>query len=252
MAKHATIPSLLLLCSCLLGPSRVSGQSGVTLRGTLVDILGGGYVGSVSLTLFSVDRVRVTKSDNEGRFEFANLPPGKSELIVEVQGFKTRKIENIEIASTPVDLGSVNMVLGTDPQSVLVGGHCRVNVPRPNDPRAAFWVKQSYWPAVSYNRRVDSTQMTGLVRVYWSDPSNVFLADAKAQIRSVPKPDVSHVVLSNAQGEFSFAGVEPGKYEVVASHDGYMDSDPIAVWITRENLTRITLDMIEREVPCRN
>ncbi len=40
--------------------------------------------------------------------------------------------------------------------------------------------------------------------------------------------EVNHLqTISNASGHFSFAGVEPGTYSVMAMHDGYADYDSL-------------------------
>jgi carboxypeptidase family protein len=226
----------LLLCFVfaivLLSPRTAWNQSGVSLKGTVRDA-SGGPIQDTSLILSSADRVRVVNSDKQGYFEFAGLLPGTYELEVKgPPGFKRPKIENVNITDKSPEAMSVNLDVGT-------GSGCTVRELRPDDIPAPTSV-------VTYEKRVDSTQVIGVVHSYQNDHPLSLLPSAKVELLLVSKSDTPWVIESDVKGEFRFAALEPGKYELLASREGYWDLKPILLWVTRENLTKISLDMVLR------
>ena len=79
----------LLLILVLLFGVIASAQTGVTVGGTVEDQSGAVIPGG-KLTLInnSTGQARAARSDNEGRFTFANVPPGEYVLRSEAEGFK--------------------------------------------------------------------------------------------------------------------------------------------------------------------
>ena len=233
MSKAKSYAALLylLLVACVQNPPCVWGQSGFSLTGTVQDLFGG-IIPGASLVLYSSDRVRAISSDGQGDFEFTNLLPGTYDLKVDSKGFKRQKIENFKIADKPPKAILVKLDVGT-------GGGCVVREQRPGDIPGPNTL-------VSYDKRVDSTQVVGVAHSYQNDRLLPLLPKAKVELISISKSGEPRVIESNDKGEFRFAGLEPGKYEVHASHEGYRDLFPVRLWVTRENLTRISLDMVMR------
>jgi hypothetical protein len=223
-----------LLVVGLLGASCAWSQSGAVLNGFVKDPSGAGIQGApVTLYSHSADRVRVVNADYQGYFEFTNLPRGAYDLKAKDPGFKTKRIENIEIIDTPVK--AIIVVL-------QVGEHsgCAVEAPQ---------LGETLFPgdAVSYEDRIDSTEVVGVVHSFEKDLPLWLLSNAKMELLPLGKSGKPWVTESNEKGEFRVTGLEPGKYELRASHDGFWDLLPIRFWITRENLTKIHIYLFGRK-----
>jgi uncharacterized surface anchored protein len=223
----------LLLGACLLNAPYAWGQSGVSLRGTVLDASGGAIQGA-PLALYSADRVRIISSDQHGNYEFTNLLPGTYELEVDSPpGFKRQKIQTIEINDKPPEAIYFKLEPGAG------GGPCMVTEAKPTDIPPPKTV-------VSYEKRGDSTQVVGVVHSYQNDRPLLLLPSATVKLVLISKSGDPRVIESNEKGEFRFTGLEPGKYELLALHEGYHDLTPVLLWVARENLTRVSLDMVLR------
>jgi Carboxypeptidase regulatory-like domain len=60
-----------------------------TLRGQVQDVLGGLVVGGTVTATDAAGVGRTATTDDEGRYAFAGLPPGRYTLLVESPGFET-------------------------------------------------------------------------------------------------------------------------------------------------------------------
>src|SRR5258708_35084808 len=79
--------------------SFVLGQSATTsLRGTVSDPKGAVVSGAtVTITNPATGFNRSTKSDNQGSYQFLELPPAKYDLVVDSPGFGTMKQNGVEL-----------------------------------------------------------------------------------------------------------------------------------------------------------
>jgi hypothetical protein len=219
-------------CAILLGGSLIcasaaGGQSGKRIVGRVVDGSGTFVQQGVTVTLFSEERVQVAKVDGDGRFEFVDIAPGSYGLEATSRGFNTARVESIQIVDKDIEGISILLTPGTGNGAPY---YCFLPMP--------LKVMQG----VSYEMRSDSTNLTGTV----SDYSGVPLPDATVYLL---KPNGTRVTTtSNEKGEFRFADLEPGKYEMAAVHDGYHETSQ-RLHIARQNLTRLIVAML-REVPC--
>jgi hypothetical protein len=78
-----------------------------TLRGQVQDVLGGLVVGGTVTATDAAGVSRTTTTDEEGRYAFAGLPPGRYTLLVEAPGFETYVNTEVEVtagASEPLNL----------------------------------------------------------------------------------------------------------------------------------------------------
>jgi len=193
-------------------PDRVSG---------IVFDQSGAPIADASVTLFSDEFIRAGTADQDGRFDFDNLPQGPMNLDVSSPGFKTRTMTNIQGGV----FGPFVVVLqvGSCPQCLTVTTDCR----------SAMQVAAIAPPKVSYEERMDDVNVTGNVRDAFGGPlsqATLVLADWST--------GSAYVTLTDAKGEFQFRDVEPGKYQLKATRDNY--SQGLAnLRIARENLTRI-------------
>src|SRR5271165_165911 len=98
--------AFLLACSALL-----SAQTATTsLRGTVSDSKGAVVAGAaVTLTNPATGFARSAKTDNQGIYQFLEIPPAKYDLAVDAPGFATTKQSGLELqVATPATL-NVNM-----------------------------------------------------------------------------------------------------------------------------------------------
>lgn len=221
-----------VLCAGLLGSVCVWSQAEVTLHGIVADP-NGAPVAHATLTLYSVDRVQTETSNDKGAFEFTKLPPGVYELQAEGAGFKTRKLEPFKIADKPPLPVSIKL----DPAASSACSQkdaSPADLPLPNT-------------TVTYGRRIAYAQVVGTVRSYQNDRPKFPLSDVYIQIFMISKQGKVQSMKSDARGQFHFIGLDPGKYEVLASHDGYRDLFPTMVWVTRENITQMVIDLVQRD-----
>jgi hypothetical protein len=207
-------------------------QSGVSLAGSVQDITDG-IIAGAPLILYSADTehiVDIVISDQEGEFKLADLSPGTYDLMVEEPGFKRQTIKNIKITDNPPGAISIKLQVGDY-------SGCPVSELKPGDLPAPT-------NTVSYEKRLESTQVFGVIHSCQNDRLHTVLPNAKVELVLVSKSGQPRVTESNDKGEFSFADLEPGKYELHASHEGYWNLIPVVLWVSRENLTRISADLV--------
>ena len=112
-----------LVLACLLGltaSANAQGAGGV-IAGTIKDGQGGALPG-VSLTLRNVDSgvVRMAVSEGNGAYRLPGLPPGRYQLIAELQGFANEEITDVTITIGLELQRDITMGLRTVQETVTV------------------------------------------------------------------------------------------------------------------------------------
>jgi Carboxypeptidase regulatory-like domain len=196
-------------------PTTASSELPTRFAGVVLD-QGGGVILDASVTLFSLQRVLETKTDDMGRFAFGDLLSGMYDLQIAHPGFKTRTVEIIQVMDRVVQDVSITLQV----QSLT----CDIK------------------PTVSYERRSANVNLKGSVNRLFDGP----LKKARLTLTSLESGQI-HVARSNDKGEFQLSELEPGRYTLRATHDGYWDGEIIDLRVARENLTNLSPVYISRK-----
>jgi hypothetical protein len=229
VARESLCVSGILLLACLLGVASISAQSVGTLKG-IVTHQKGLPVTDASLTLFSEDRVRNAKTDGKGQFKFASLPFQTYELQVSSTGFGTVTFRNLRIAGQePKSLSITLRPWSTDDSSKSPDRTCLIRIE----------VVPGLTETVSYEMRTGKLSLVGAVGDAWRGGP---LKSAKITLSKSGRNGIAlSEVNSDDSGGFQFADLEPGKYTLRVSHEGYYEGPTVFMefWVTRENTTRL-------------
>ena len=105
------------------GPERVAAQTATsTLTGTVVDGTGAVVPGaSVTATHVATTTVRTGTTNEAGLFRIPALAQGEYSLVVELSGFKSVTVQQIQLVSSETrDLGKLALEVGTQAENVTV------------------------------------------------------------------------------------------------------------------------------------
>ena len=185
-------------------------QSLAVLEGVLKDVVGA-QLGDATISLYSLDRVIQTKSNEKGHFRFANVPPGTYQVEFARQGFKTKKMA-LQVADRNEPL-SISL-------DVASTGSC------------------SEEESISYED-LDVRKLIGTVL-----DSQQPVPNAEVQLVNGSGTNVQVAKRSNGKGVFFFDNLEPGQYYLRVSHSGYQAERTEGFWITRENTTKVGIRII--------
>lgn len=190
-------------------PSCVYGQSTAQINGVVRDPQSAGFKG-VTLILLSLQRARKTETDENGKFEFLDLPLGTYELQVRQAGVVQVPAQEISFSEPAVR--QISIVLQ------LAASECFPKI------------------QAAYEGRSDKIKLAGNIADISSPASPVKNATLTATHKET---GMTYAVKSNEKGEFQFDSLEPGKYTLKVSHQEYSELAVIDFWVTRENLTRL-------------
>ena len=222
-----------LLVGIFAYSSPAPGQSSTQVRGTVADYPGG-HISNAIVTLFSDDRVRTAKTDDQGRFVFSGLSSPTRFLEASAKGFAP--------VSVPIDSTTPDELSFT-----LQPWSCSNGCGLLADARIR---------SVQYQDRSSQEQLSGTVGEYMGSPLvNVWVVLKKADLND-PWVRASFAASRNTsmgqrgwrysfvarmasdnEGNFHFAGLEPGWYSLEVNHGDY-SREIRSFWIARDTLTR--------------
>ena len=186
------------------------GQSTAQIKGVIRGPQNAVMAG-ITVNLLSVERARTTKTDESGKFEFTELPLNNFELQVrQAAGIKPVPVQ--EISFSEPFTRQVSIVLQ------LVAPECFPKI------------------EAAYENRIGRTNLSGKIAKFSS--SNTPLNNGRITATHI-ETGTTRVVNSNEKGDFEFVNLEPGKYTLKVSHQGYSGLAGIDFWVTAENLTRL-------------
>jgi uncharacterized membrane protein YgcG len=118
--KRLLLPALAII-ALVFGSHPAFAQSSTgTLRGQVQDVLGGLVVGGTVTVTDAAGVSRATTTDDEGRYVYAGLPPGRYTLRVEAPGFEVYENAEVEVtagASEPLNV-TLNVAIAAEEVTV--------------------------------------------------------------------------------------------------------------------------------------
>ena len=109
------------VCALLLSATMVA-QQNATVQGSVIDESKGVMPGVlVSATEISTGRQSVAVTDVDGRYRLENLPPGKYTIRIELSGFATSEIKDVELlVGNSVTVPTVTLTVAGVTETVVV------------------------------------------------------------------------------------------------------------------------------------
>lgn len=193
--RKAVLPFVLMLVTGL----HDGGGLTVTLRGDVTDLTGA-VIPNASVGLYSADEEWEARADSAGRFEIAGVAPGIYELEVNFPGFRTRFLKNLEIGkSDPLPI-SVKLDIGSCPP-------------------CCDWYGQGCYPLpVVYSPAQKGLELTGFVYISCKKEP---LGDTSVSLSKMEDSKVLATVRTDNHGEYRFNDLDPGRYVLKFTHEGY-------------------------------
>jgi len=186
------------------------GQSTAQIKGVIRGPQNAVMAG-ITVNLLSVERARTTKTDESGKFEFTELPLSNFELQVrQAAGIKPVPVQEISFSEPSTRQVSIALQ--------LVAPECFPKI------------------EAAYENRIGRTNLSGKIAKFSS--SNTPLNNGRITATHI-ETGTTRVVNSNEKGDFEFVNLEPGRYTLKVSHQGYSGLAGIDFWVTAENLTRL-------------
>lgn len=208
---------IILLLATLGLPSVAAQQNSGILRGTVKDPLGA-VISQATVQLISTEEAFQTASDAGGSFEFSVPPSDTYALIVYSPGFRTSQTRVLVRAGRPTGEKVTLEVASTS----SCGFHLPTN---------------RYDRLVGTSRAVFGTLAAG-------DSPPKPLA-AQVVLMKAKSDEVMASTTSNSHGEFVLNDIEPGEYVLRARQKGYHEAASRPFWVTRKNVTRVSLVLFE-------
>lgn len=222
----------LLVCLALSPPVLTRAQSGVRLKGVILDKSGTVITGT-SVYLYSKRKTAQTTSDETGSFEFTDLPAGTYRLEAKHDGFETLIVQPLHIKTG--DAEGLRLTVTLD---VAVMGGC------------------GELSSVSYKEReIGAVPLMGFIqpRPPAPEPEEIWLpkvtwpyipfSQATIELLKFNSSKVVATTHPDARGNFEFNGITNGEYILRAKYQGYYDNVSVKFQVTSEDVSEVTMHM---------
>jgi len=209
------------------------GQTPTNVTGSVTDPSGAQIPGA-SITLYSLDRISRATSDAAGHFHFSGISSGEFEIEVGSPGFKTSKQVYVADSKRTPDK---SMELTIPLQIGAIGSPVYVVSASEMEAMPTFDCGPS--DAVTYGPR-KTPEAAGLSGIVVNRYPKIPVAGATLDLVDPSGARIAHQQ-TNERGEFQFKQMPPGRYRLSFQHAGQVDKSSPEFWITRENLTYVTI-----------
>jgi len=120
--KHVVLFVLIMALAVGIPPNTPAQTAGTgVIVGTVIDPTGATIFGAtVTLRDAATNAVRTASTNQAGRYDFPNLPPGKYDLIINKSGFRQAKFSNVDVVVGESRTLDVKLDLGASTESVEV------------------------------------------------------------------------------------------------------------------------------------
>ena len=215
-----------LITAFMLATVNAMAQSGSSL--TVHAVTKRGYpVRGLALVLASDDRVRIAETNGKGQFKFGNLPASKYVLEATYLEFPIATIRDIQLAAQ----GATDLSITVDPPGgyfVRVGAaHCTLLNIRfvPGTLESIFYDERRDEESVQGTFGPEIAKGPGPVPTIV-----IFRVGQPEQVIAEVRPDIN--------GTYHFSDLDPGKYQLQISREGFYTGMTVEFWVARGNTTR--------------
>jgi hypothetical protein len=215
LGARLTVSAIILTLGFLCNPGAY-GQSVKQVEGFVSD-QGGGVIPGATVILISDDRIWTSETNADGEFDFANFIGPVRYIEVYSAGFFPARIAIADTTPQPV---KIMLRVGSFSQCIA-----------------------TTVPLAHYEERSGNVQLTGSVIDDSGSPlphTNLVLTRLGLDNHLITGEPGVAPASTDGKGEFEFENLEPGRYSLTATRDGFNSLWPVNFWIARKSLTRTT------------
>jgi Carboxypeptidase regulatory-like domain len=223
-----SVLSVIFIVSCVLPFSHSAlGQGGATLSGVV------SYNGSIMprfpVSLYSFSQVLQTETDQAGRFEFTDLPPGTYDLQASYLGVEGAiygvRVDDKNIGPLTLSANLVQVLYPLD----LDCGH-------------------NFWVAYKEDDTAGGHLSGSLLLEPEVSLSNSGLAEVRIDLIAADKRQHKISQQLDENGKFEFKNVNPGRYTLFANRAGYWKVQS-TIWIAQKDVTAVKIILYKHGHP---
>jgi hypothetical protein len=186
------ILTLTVLMSAFAAPTQVTSATSGEIQGEVLDPTGAVIPGThITATEESTGKQSQATTDQNGRYRFSALPPGKYSVKFEARGFRTEVKTNVTVSSDKVTQVDVPLTVGG-------GGWVEVIEPA---------IASARQPMGAIHSRVTDASGAVPARITATEPAN-----AK-----------TYTTTTDSNGTYQLTDLPPGKYDLRFETDGTYD-----------------------------